>query len=112
MRHYFASMALADGVSIREFAEYLGHRDASVTLRYYAHPVPSSHELRVCRSWCGPSVFALSRCRKPFQWTAFPIVLRTGDSVGNPGVRPPGVRARCGSGIGRRRCAGASTAAW
>lgn len=44
LRHYFASTALADGVSIRELAEYLGHHDASVTLRYYAHLMPSSHD--------------------------------------------------------------------
>ena len=35
---------LADGVSIRELAEYLGHADPAFTLRVYAHLLPSSHD--------------------------------------------------------------------
>jgi len=35
-RHYYAS-GFADGVSIKELAEYLGHRDASFTLRVYTN---------------------------------------------------------------------------
>jgi integrase len=42
LRHYFASITLADGVSIRELAEYLGHEDQGFTLRTSTHMVPSS----------------------------------------------------------------------
>jgi integrase len=44
LRHYYASIALADGVSIKELAEYLGHHDPAFTLRVYAHLLPSSHK--------------------------------------------------------------------
>jgi integrase len=44
LRHYFASVMLAGGVSIKELAEYLGHADPAFTLRVYAHLLPSSHE--------------------------------------------------------------------
>src|SRR6516162_5567592 len=43
LRHYFASVMLAGGVSIKELAEYLGHADPAFTLRVYAHLLPSSH---------------------------------------------------------------------
>jgi integrase len=44
LRHFFASVLLAQGVSIKELAEYLGHSDPGFTLRIYTHMVPSSHE--------------------------------------------------------------------
>ena len=44
MRHYYASVTLADGVNIKELAEYLGHHDAGFTLRLYTHMLPTSHE--------------------------------------------------------------------
>lgn len=44
LRHFYASVTLADGVSIKELAEYLGHKDPGFTLRTYAHMLPSSHE--------------------------------------------------------------------
>jgi integrase len=44
LRHYFASVMLAGGVSVKELAEYLGHFDPAFTLRYYAHLLPSSHD--------------------------------------------------------------------
>ncbi|MFS2291721.1 MAG: tyrosine-type recombinase/integrase [Actinomadura sp.] len=44
LRHYYASVMLADGVSIKELAEYLGHANAATTLKYYAHMLPTSHE--------------------------------------------------------------------
>ncbi|GAA0585699.1 tyrosine-type recombinase/integrase [Kribbella sandramycini] len=44
LRHYFASITLADGVNIKELAEYLGHGDPGFTLRLYTHMLPSSHE--------------------------------------------------------------------
>jgi integrase len=42
LRHYFASMLLAAGMSIRDVAEYLGHADPAFTLRVYTHLLPSS----------------------------------------------------------------------
>jgi integrase len=44
LRHYFASVMLAGGVSVKELAEYLGHADPGFTLRVYAHLLPSSHD--------------------------------------------------------------------
>ncbi|VVJ18368.1 Uncharacterised protein [Amycolatopsis camponoti] len=43
MRHFYASIALASGVSVQEVAEYLGHHDPGYTLRICTHLVPSSH---------------------------------------------------------------------
>lgn len=36
LRHYYASVVLAGGVSIKELAQYLGHADPAFTLRVYA----------------------------------------------------------------------------
>jgi integrase len=44
MRHFYASVLLAQGVSIKELAEYLGHEDPGFTLRTYTHLMPSSHQ--------------------------------------------------------------------
>ena len=44
LRHFYASTLLAQGVSIKELATYLGHADPGFTLRVYTHLVPSSHE--------------------------------------------------------------------
>ncbi|HEY3894553.1 MAG TPA: site-specific integrase [Pseudonocardiaceae bacterium] len=44
LRHFYASTLLANGVSIKELAEYLGHSDPGFTLRTYTHLVPSSNE--------------------------------------------------------------------
>lgn len=44
LRHYYASVMLAGGVSVRELAEYLGHADPGFTLRVYAHTMPGSHD--------------------------------------------------------------------
>ncbi|QIZ35902.1 tyrosine-type recombinase/integrase [Saccharopolyspora sp. ASAGF58] len=43
LRHTFASTMLAGGVTIRELAEYLGHKVPGFTLRVYTHMLPSSH---------------------------------------------------------------------
>lgn len=40
LRHFYASTLLAGGVDIKAVSEYLGHHDASVTLRVYAHLMP------------------------------------------------------------------------
>ena len=42
LRHLFASALLAGGVDIKALSEYLGHHDPSVTLRIYAHLMPSA----------------------------------------------------------------------
>ena len=44
MRHYYASVMLADGGSIRDLSEFLGHHDPAFTLRVYSHLMPGSHE--------------------------------------------------------------------
>jgi integrase len=44
LRHHFASVALHNGVNIKELAEYLGHHDPGFTLRLYTHLLPSSHD--------------------------------------------------------------------
>ncbi|MEZ7129257.1 tyrosine-type recombinase/integrase [Nonomuraea sp. AD125B] len=44
LRHYYASVMLAGGVSVKELAEYLGHADPGFTLRVYAHLMPGSHD--------------------------------------------------------------------
>ncbi|MEU0794529.1 hypothetical protein ABZ342_31100 [Amycolatopsis sp. NPDC005961] len=42
MRHFYASIALASGVSVKELAEYLGHHDPGYTLQICTHLVSSS----------------------------------------------------------------------
>ena len=44
LRHFYVSVLLAQGVSIKELADYLGHADPGFTLRTYTHLVPSSFE--------------------------------------------------------------------
>ena len=44
LRHFYASILLADGAPIIELVEYLGHHDPAVTLRIYGHLHPSSHD--------------------------------------------------------------------
>ncbi|MBN6056411.1 site-specific integrase [Nonomuraea sp. RK-328] len=44
LRHYYASVMLAGGVSVKELAAYLGHADPGFTLRVYAHMMPGSHD--------------------------------------------------------------------
>jgi integrase len=43
LRHFYASTQLANLVSVRELAEYLGHADAALTLNTYGHLMPDSH---------------------------------------------------------------------
>jgi hypothetical protein len=40
MRHTFASQLLQEGAPIAYVSRQLGHRDASITLRVYAHWIP------------------------------------------------------------------------
>ena len=42
LRHFYASAMLAGGVDIKALSKYLGHWDPAVTLRVYAHLMPSA----------------------------------------------------------------------
>lgn len=42
LRHLYASVLLAGGVDVKALAEYLGHHDPAITLRIYAHLMPSA----------------------------------------------------------------------
>jgi integrase len=44
LRHWFASVLLDGGVSIKALSEYLGHTDPGFTLRTYTHLMPSSDQ--------------------------------------------------------------------
>src|SRR5690606_1520476 len=44
LRHYYASVLLDAGESIKALSEYLGHADPGFTLRTYTHLMPSSEE--------------------------------------------------------------------
>jgi hypothetical protein len=45
LRRFSASVRLDAGENIKALAEYLGRSDPGLTLRVYAHPLPSSQEL-------------------------------------------------------------------
>lgn len=44
LRHFYASALLDGGENIKAVSEYLGHSNAALTLRIYAHLLPSSQE--------------------------------------------------------------------
>jgi len=44
LRHFYASVLLEAGENIKAISEYLGHADPAMTLRVYAHLMPSSRE--------------------------------------------------------------------
>ncbi|MFJ9892885.1 hypothetical protein ACIQPR_06090 [Streptomyces sp. NPDC091280] len=44
LRHFYASVLLDTAENIKAFAEYLGHSDPGLTLRVYAHLMPSDEE--------------------------------------------------------------------
>lgn len=44
VEHFYASVLLNAGESIKAVSEYLGHADPGLTLRVYAHLMPSSQE--------------------------------------------------------------------
>ncbi|MFJ9754208.1 tyrosine-type recombinase/integrase [Streptomyces sp. NPDC101149] len=44
LRHFYASALLDGGESIKAVSEYLGHSNAALTLRIYAHLMPGSQE--------------------------------------------------------------------
>ena len=51
LRHFYASVLIDAGESVKAVAEYLGHADPGFTLRVYAHLFPSSEERAVLRPW-------------------------------------------------------------
>jgi integrase len=42
LRHFYASVLLDAGESVKALAEYLGHADPGFTLRTYTHLMPNS----------------------------------------------------------------------
>ncbi|GAA3779704.1 hypothetical protein GCM10022206_18300 [Streptomyces chiangmaiensis] len=44
LRHFYASVLLDAGESIKALAEYLRHSDPGLTLKVYAHLMPSSRD--------------------------------------------------------------------
>ncbi|MFJ9460342.1 tyrosine-type recombinase/integrase [Kitasatospora sp. NPDC101447] len=44
LRHFYASVLLDAGESIRAVSDYLGHADPALTLRVYAHLMPNSQD--------------------------------------------------------------------
>ena len=44
LRHFYASVLLDAGESVRALAEYLGHADPGFTMRVYTHLMPASEE--------------------------------------------------------------------
>ncbi|GHH89172.1 hypothetical protein GCM10017771_38140 [Streptomyces capitiformicae] len=42
LRHFYASVLLDAGESIKALSDYLGHHDPSFTLRTYTHLMPNS----------------------------------------------------------------------
>jgi len=44
LRHWYASVQLEGGTSVRALAEYLGHEDPGFTLRVYTHLMPAGED--------------------------------------------------------------------
>lgn len=44
LRHFYASVLLDAGESIKAVSEYLGHSHPGLTLKVYAHLMPSSRD--------------------------------------------------------------------
>lgn len=44
LRHFYASVLLDAGESVKAISEYLGHSVPAMTLRVYAHLMPTSRE--------------------------------------------------------------------
>ena len=42
LRHRYASMLLGGGIDVRTLGEYMGHSDPAITLRIYAHLLPTA----------------------------------------------------------------------
>ena len=61
LRHYYASVLLDGGESVRALADYLGHADPGFTLKVYTHLLPSSEgrTRRLVDAALGPGVAQL-----------------------------------------------------
>ncbi len=44
LRHFYASLLLDGGESVRALSDYLGHADPGFTLRTYTHLMPASEQ--------------------------------------------------------------------
>ncbi|SIS01981.1 Phage integrase family protein [Micromonospora avicenniae] len=44
LRHFYASVLLDAGESVKALSEYLGHADPGFTLRTYTHLMPTSED--------------------------------------------------------------------
>lgn len=69
LRHFFASALIAGGASVKQVQAVLGHANAMITLRTYAHLWPGDDDrtraimdvtLDALRTGCGPSESAAS----------------------------------------------------
>ena len=61
-------MLLADGVTIRDLADFLGHADPGFTLRTYTHLMPSSQSRArqaVDRCWGAAAADSLRTADRP-----------------------------------------------
>lgn len=71
LRHFYASVLIDAGESVKAVAEYLGHADPGLTLRVYAHLFPSSDERArkaVDRAFSGPRVRQTSNSNQQTLW--------------------------------------------
>ncbi|MFF4392300.1 tyrosine-type recombinase/integrase [Streptomyces sp. NPDC001552] len=62
LRHFYASVLLDAGENIKAVAEYLGHSGPGLTLRVYAHLMPSTGSTRD-RRW--PPSTPVRKSRRP-----------------------------------------------
>ncbi len=56
LRHFYASVLLDAGESIKAVSEYLGHSDPGLTLKVYAHLMPSSRDRARARKALGQAL--------------------------------------------------------
>jgi len=45
LRHHFAALCLASGMSVPQLSKLLGHKDPAFTARVYAHLMPNAHQV-------------------------------------------------------------------
>ena len=103
MRHTFASLLLRDGAPITYVAQQLGHRDASITLRVYAHWLPNLSDVRAVDLLddTQPSATQAQPTTKSLEWksgvTPYAAMVRRG------GIEPPTRRLRVASSRSKNR---------
>ena len=96
MRHTFASLLLERGAPITYVSRQLGHRDASITLRVYAHWLPDASRERLvdrldAMQPCNPAQPRQSRGENQMPLSALESVVSRG------GIEPPTRRLRVAS---------------